>query len=94
MILEAVVLVVGIGSMVSYETTGKGLADHAISKVADRDCKIARVIHNEQVCQTTEPQGSVIVSAPNPPVASNTIARANDIFAERARKYNEGNKTR
>jgi hypothetical protein len=94
MLIEAIVLAVGVGSVVSYETTGKGLADHAISSVTNKDCKIARVVHNEQVCQTTEPQGSVIVSAPNPPVASNTIARANDIFAERARKYNEGNKTR
>jgi len=94
MILEAVVLVVGIGSMVSYETTGKGLADHAISKVADRDCKIARVIHNEQVCQTTEPQGSVTVSAPSSPLVSSTVAKANDVFAERARKSNESNNTR
>lgn len=93
MLLEAIVLAVGIGSVVSYETTGKGLADHAISKVADKDCKIARVVHNEQVCQT-EPQGSVTVSAPSGPVASNTIARANDVFAARARKSNESNNTR
>ena len=93
MILEAVVLVVGIGSVVSYETTGKGLADHAISKVADKDCKIARVIHNEQVCQT-EPQGSVTVSAPSSPLVSSTVAKANDVFAERARKSNESNNTR
>ena len=89
MLLEAVILAVGIAGVASYETTGKGLADHAISKVADKDCKIARVVHNEQVCQT-EPQGSVTVSAPNPPVASNTIARANDVFAARARRANEG----
>ena len=93
MILEAVVLVVGIGSVVSYETTGKGLADHAISKVADKDCKIARVIHNEQVCQT-EPQGSVTVSAPSSPLVSSTVAKANDVFAERARKSNESNNIR
>lgn len=93
MILEAVVLVVGIGSVVSYETTGKGLADHAISKVADKDCKIARVIHNEQVCQT-EPQGSVTVSAPSGPLVSSTVAKANDVFAERARKSNESNNIR
>jgi hypothetical protein len=88
MIIEAVVLVVGIASVASYETTGKGLADHAISTVANKDCKIARIVHNEQVCQI-EPQGSVTVSAPSSPVASNTIARANDVFAERARKTRE-----
>ena len=93
MILEAVVLAVGISSVVSYETTGKGLADHAISAVANKDCKIARVVHNEKVCQT-EPQGSVTVSAPSSPLASSTVQRANDIFSARARKYNENSNTR
>ena len=51
MILEAVVLALGISSVVSYETTGKGLTDHAVSAVADKDCKIARVVHNEKICQ-------------------------------------------
>jgi predicted regulator of amino acid metabolism with ACT domain len=87
MILEAVVLAVGIASVASYETTGKGLADHAISKVADKDCKIARVIHNEKICQI-EPEGTVTVSAPTVP--GNAIARANDVFAERAKKYQNG----
>ena len=94
MILEAVVLVVGIASVASYETTGKGLADHAISTVAKKDCKIARVIHNEQVCQT-ETAGVVSVSAPSVPVVNvNAISRANDVFAERARKSNESNNIR
>jgi predicted regulator of amino acid metabolism with ACT domain len=84
MILEAVVLAVGIASVASYETTGRGLADHAISKVADKDCKIARIVHNEKICQS-EPEGTVTVSAPTVP--GNTIARANDVFAERAKKY-------
>jgi len=86
MLLEAVILAVGIGSVVSYETTGKGLADHAISKVADKDCKIARVVHNEQVCQT-EPQGSVTVSAPIPTsprkVVNTSVSNMEDIFAQR-----------
>jgi hypothetical protein len=86
MILEAVVLAVGIASVASYETTGKGLADHAISKVTDRDCKIARIVHDEKICQI-EPEGTVTVSAPTVP--GNTIARANDVFAERAKKYRE-----
>jgi hypothetical protein len=89
MILETIVLVVGISSVASYETTGKGLGDHAISAAKGKDCKIARIIHNEQVCQN-EPKGIVTVSAPDKPVASDTIARANDVFATRARKHNEG----
>jgi hypothetical protein len=96
MILEAVVLVVGIASVASYETTGKGLADHAISTVAKKDCKIARVVHNEQVCQT-EPIGTVSVEAlPKRTVGNDgrTIDRANDVFAERARKSNESNNIR
>jgi hypothetical protein len=88
MIIETIVLAVGISSVVSYETTGKGLADHAISSVNHKDCKIARVMHNEQVCQS-EPQGSVTVSATSSPMANTTVARANDIFAERARKSRE-----
>jgi hypothetical protein len=93
MIIETIVLALGISSIVSYETTGKGLTDHAVSAVANKDCKIARVIHDENICQK-EPKGSVTVTsvpAPNGPVASDTVARANDIFAARARKRNEGN---
>lgn len=89
MIIEAVILAVSLSSVVSYETTGKGLADHAISRASDKDCKIARVVHDEKICQE-ERQGSVIVSAPSGPVVSNTVARANDVFAARARKSNEG----
>lgn len=81
--LETIILVLGISSIVTYETTGKGLTDHAVSAVADRDCKLARVVHDEKICQE-ERQGSVTVSAP---VSSSydTVARANDVFAVRAR---------
>ena len=60
MILETVILALGISSVVSYETTGKGLADHVISTVASRDCKIARIVKGDDVCQ---PESSVTVSA-------------------------------
>jgi hypothetical protein len=89
MILETIILAVGISSVVTYETTGKGLADHAISAVSNKDCKLARVVHDEKICQE-ERQGSVTVSAPSAPVVNDTIARANDVFAARARKSNEG----
>ena len=85
MIIEAVLLVIGVASVASTEITGKGLADHAISKVADKDCKIARIVHDEKICQK-EPQGVVTVSAPNTPVVSDAVARANDVFANRARR--------
>jgi hypothetical protein len=56
---------VGVGSVVSTETTGKGLADHAISTAKDKDCKIVRSIKGEDICQ---PESSVTVSAPAQPV--------------------------
>ena len=88
MIIETIVLVLGLTSVVSTETTGKGLADHAISSINNKDCKIARVIHNEQVCQN-EPKGVVTISAPTLPMAGDTISRTNDVFAERARRSRE-----
>jgi len=88
MLIETIVLALGISSVVSYETTGKGLTDHAVSVVANKDCKLARVVHDEKICQE-DPKGSVTVSAPDAPVVNNTVARANDVFAARARKSNE-----
>ena len=58
MVLETILLAVGISSVVSYETTGKGLADHTISAVSGQDCKIARSFKGDAVC---EPKGSVVV---------------------------------
>jgi hypothetical protein len=96
MVLEAVILALGISSVVSYETTGKGLGDHAISAYRDKDCKIARTVHGEDICQ---PRGTVTVSAPpkepvppvtpeNPPpkrivVVQTSVDRAEDVFAQR-----------
>ena len=51
MILEAVVLALGLSSVASYETTGKGLADHAVSAVSGQDCKIANSMHDKPVCE-------------------------------------------
>lgn len=96
MVLEAVILVLGISSVVSYETTGKGLGDHAISAYQGKDCKIARTVHGEDICQ---PRGTVTVSAPpkdpvppvtpeNPPpkrvvVASSSVDEMERIMALR-----------
>ena len=95
MIIESVVLALSISSMVAYETTGKGLADHTISAVKGKDCKIIRTFKGDDVCQ---PRGTVTVSSPkepvppvtpdNPPpkrivVVQSTVDRAEDVFAQR-----------
>jgi len=82
MVLETILLTVGIASVVSTETTGKGLADHAISTGANQDCKIARIVHGESVCQ---PNATVTVSAPSAPVVmqSTAVSDAERVFAQR-----------
>jgi predicted regulator of amino acid metabolism with ACT domain len=86
MIIEAVLLMVGVASVASTEITGKGLADHAISKIADRDCKLARIVHDEKICQN-EPEGSVTISVPIPTsprkVVNTSVSNMEDIFARR-----------
>ena len=81
MILETVIFALGISSVVSYETTGKGLADHAISTVANRDCKIARTLKGEDVCQ---PEGSVtVLPAPSIFSRSSGVDAMEQVFAQR-----------
>jgi hypothetical protein len=36
---------------VSYGTTGKGLSDHAISKVVGKDCRMFNVLKNKHICR-------------------------------------------
>lgn len=96
MLLETIILALGISSVVSTETTGKGLTDHAISAAKGQDCKMARGFKGDDVC---EPRGTVTVSGPpkepippvnpeNPPpkrvvVASSSVDRMEDVFAQR-----------
>jgi hypothetical protein len=35
----------------SYAVSGKGLTDHAMSEIADKDCKMFNVIDGKSVCQ-------------------------------------------
>lgn len=35
----------------SYAVSGKGLSDHAMSEVADKDCKLFNMIDGKSVCQ-------------------------------------------
>jgi hypothetical protein len=94
-IIESIVLALSISSMVAYESTGKGLADHTISAVKSKDCKIARTFKGDDVCQ---PRGTVTVSSPKEPVppvppenpppkriilVQSTVDRAEDVFAQR-----------
>lgn len=44
---------------VSYATTGKGTADHAISAVAGEDCAILRAASDEAIC---DPDGEVLIA--------------------------------
>ena len=96
MIIESILLVIGISGVVSYETTGRGLTDHAISAAKGKDCQMARGFKGDEVCQ---PRGTVTVSSPpkepippvdtgNPPpkriiVVQTTVDRAEDVFAQR-----------
>jgi hypothetical protein len=46
-----VVTGLGVSSVVVNETTGKGIADHAVSNMTRQDCRIARTMHDQPVCQ-------------------------------------------
>ena len=81
-------LVVGIVSIASVETTGKGLADHTISAVRDQDCKIARSIRGEDICQP-ERVGTVTVSQPTRPQAVSSVKSMEDVFAQRRSKVDQ-----
>jgi hypothetical protein len=62
MIIESIIFALGLGSVVSTETTGKGLTDHAISAAKDKDCKMSRGLQGEDVCL---PKSSVTVESAN-----------------------------
>jgi len=38
-----------------WATTGKGPADHALSKVAGKDCELVRFVGDDSVCQPIKP---------------------------------------
>jgi len=41
----------GVASVATNETTGKGIADHAISNMTSQDCRIARTVQDQPICQ-------------------------------------------
>lgn len=96
MIIESIIFALSVSSLVSTETTGRGITDHAISAANGKDCKLVRVVQNEKICQD-EAKGTVTVTAipaKVSPMGTDSVTQANDIFAARARKHNESNKAR
>jgi starvation-inducible outer membrane lipoprotein len=41
----------GVASVATNETTGKSLTDHAVSTATQQDCRIARTIRDQPICQ-------------------------------------------
>jgi len=42
---------IGVGSVATQETTGKGITDHVVSTVVNQDCRMSRMLRDESVCQ-------------------------------------------
>lgn len=87
-------LIVGLVSVASVETTGKGLADHGISAVRDQDCKISRSISGNDICRPTapEPRAAVTVSPPTAPQAvkpGSSVHSMEDVFNQRRNRANQ-----
>lgn len=78
---------VGVASVGVTETTGKGIADHAISSANNKDCKIARALKNEEVCQSEVISPPPTVKAPIQVKTedSDEIAKMEAVFAQRRR---------
>jgi len=68
----APVIVTGmsVGSVAISETTGRTATDHAVSAVAQQDCRVGRAFRDEPVCQ---PKGTVQVQVVTTGVTPSTI---------------------
>ena len=80
----ALIAGVGVASVGVNETTGKTITDHTLSTVENKDCRIARALKNEQVCQieiqsTTAP----IIAKPE---ESNEVAKMEEVFSRRSKR--------
>lgn len=81
---------IGAASVAVNETTGKTVTDHVVSTVNGKDCKVSRSLENKDVCQDEGPKEiSAVATVPTKNRSVDTVTRANDIFAQRARKSNE-----
>jgi predicted regulator of amino acid metabolism with ACT domain len=41
----------GVASVATNETTGKSITDHAVSSITRQDCRIARTVRDQPICQ-------------------------------------------
>jgi len=57
---------------VSYVSSGKGIADHALSASADKDCAIHRVIEGKDICEREDrgKEGTLMTMIDTSPVTS------------------------
>ena len=60
----------GVGSVAVSETTGRTATDHAVSAVAQQDCRVARAFRDEPMCQ---PQGTLQVQTVTTGVVPSSI---------------------
>ena len=60
----------GIGSVAISETTGRTATDHAVSAVAQQDCRVGRALRDEPMCQ---PEGTVRIQTVTTGVTPSTI---------------------
>ena len=61
---------IGIGSVAVTETTGRTATDHAVSAVAQQDCRVGRAFRDEPVCQ---PEGTLRVQTVTTGVTPSTV---------------------
>jgi hypothetical protein len=89
--ITLILTAIGIGSIATYETTGKGIGDHALSGIKDQDCKTARAFSDEPVCQDKVANDDKKPQVPDHPipkpkkvvVASSTVDSYEKILAQR-----------
>ena len=85
-------LVAGVAGMATVEVTGKSASDHVISAVNGQDCKMSRKMQGQEMCKDEEPKGTVTVTTvPTKNPSVDAVTRSDNVFAQRARKSNEGN---
>jgi hypothetical protein len=54
--ITLILTAIGLGSIATYEVTGKGIGDHALSGIKGQDCKTVRLLGSEPVCRDRSEQ--------------------------------------
>ena len=76
-----VMLGAGVASIAVSETTGKSVTDHTLSAINDRDCRMARALKDQQVCQnanSTLAQGNRVTES--------SVAEIEEVYRKRYSK--------